>query len=198
MINISRFFKALAASAVIAITYSELSNAQEDLVANLRQGGYVIYFRHAQAGDNISPDTELPAQIKECEGERHITETGMITMKAVGDSLRAMKIPAGKVITSPACTAMETAWYALNTSVEVAPSLDGNPREQIWIELRSFLTAMPAEGTNTILFAHSTNIKALTGLAIVEGEAVIFQPDGQGGFTFIARLKPEEWASITQ
>ena len=44
----------------------------------------------------------------------------------------------------------------------------------------------------------NTNINALTGLAIVEGEAVIFQPDGQGGFTLIARLKPEEWASITQ
>jgi hypothetical protein len=93
---------------------------------------------------------------------------------------------------------METAWYLLNTTVEVAPPLDGNPREQIWTELRPFLSAMPPPGTNTILFAHSTNIKALTGLEISEGEAVIFRPDDKGGFTFITRLKPEEWASTSQ
>jgi hypothetical protein len=32
--------------------------------------------------------------------------------------------------------------------------------------------------------------------AITEGEAVIFQPDGQEGFTLVTRLKPEAWNSL--
>lgn len=198
--NIGRRFHAVVAIGTIiaASTFSMYSNAQESWQSNLRQGGYVIYFRHAQASNDARPDAKLPAQIKDCKGERHVTDAGVTTVKALGRQFKAMKIPVGKVISSPACTAKETAWYVLNTSVEVAPTLDGTPREQIWTELRPFLTAMPAKGSNTILFAHSTNIKALTGLAIAEGEAVIFQPDGQGGFTFITRLKPEEWAAKTQ
>lgn len=184
--------------AIVASTFAVSSSAQENLVANLRQGGYVIYFRHGQASPDVPPDAELPPQIKNCTGERHITSTTIPSLKTVGERFRTLEIPVGKVISSPACTAKETAWYTFAESIEVAPTLDGNPRQTIWIELHPFLTTKPTEGTNTILFAHGTNIKALTGLAIAEGEAVIFQPDGQGGFTFVTRIKPEQWNSLAQ
>lgn len=189
-------FKIAAASVAIAIGLSgETLQAQENIISNLQQGGYVVYIRHAQASNEARQDAKLPPQVKDCKGQRHITEAGVTAMRAWGNSLRAMKIPVGKAISSPACTAKETAWYALGSSIEVADTLDGNPREQIWTELRPFLTAAPTQGKNTFLFSHSTNIKALTGLAIAEGEAVIFQPDGQGGFTYVGRLKPEEWTA---
>jgi phosphohistidine phosphatase SixA len=186
--------KALVFSVAIGFSGDSLQ-AQESLISNLQQGGYVIYIRHGQASQEARQDTKLPAQIKDCKGQRHITEAGVAAMRTLGNNLRAMKIPVGKAISSPACTAKETAWYALGSSIEVADVLDGNPREQIWTELRPFLTMAPTKGTNTLLFAHSTNIKALTGLAISEGEAVIFQPDGQGGFTYVGRIKPDEWTA---
>jgi broad specificity phosphatase PhoE len=180
------------------ITVCNPLNAQDSLQSKLQQGGYVVYFRHGQASNDARPDPKLPPQVQQCKGDRHITDAGIQAIKAVESSFKSMKIPVGKVISSPACTAMETAWYLLSASMEVAPTLDGNPRDQIWTELRPFLTTAPTKGTNTLLFAHSTNIKALTGLAIAEGEAVIFQPDGQGGFTFITRVKPQEWATASQ
>ncbi|CAN1213028.1 hypothetical protein TUMEXPCC7403_22685 [Tumidithrix helvetica PCC 7403] len=184
------------ASVAIAVSgFCESSKANESLQSNLRQGGYVIYFRHGLASNDARPDDKLPTQIKDCKGERHITESGIKVIKTIKSQFNALKIPVGKAISSPACNAMETSWYLLGTLVTVAPTLDGNPREQIWTELRPFLVSAPAKGTNTVIFAHGTNIKALTGLVLAEGEAVIYQPDGKGGYTFVTRLKPEDWSS---
>jgi len=133
--------------------------AQENQIANLRQGGYVIYFRHGQASNDARPDPKLPSQVKNCTGERHITEAGIPSLKAVGERFRDLKIPVGKVISSPACTAKETAWYTFATSIEDAPTLDGNPRPTIWTELHPFLATKPNSGTNTVLVAHGTNLK---------------------------------------
>jgi phosphohistidine phosphatase SixA len=197
--SIERIVKIIAASLAIATSAFDLpSLAQENLVANLRQGGYVIYFRHGTASQEARPAPDLPQSVKDCTGERHITEASLPALKTVGERFRTLNIPVGKVISSPACTAKETAWYTFAKSLEVAPTLDGNPRPSIWTELHPFLTTKPTEGTNTVLVAHGTNLKALTGIAIAEGEAVIFQPDGQGGFTWVTRLTPEAWTSLTQ
>lgn len=191
-----KFVAVLACTAAIAATaFFEPSQAKESLLANLSQGGYIIYFRHGQATNEARQDEKLPAQVKACKGDRHVTEAGIKVIKTLKAQFKAMKIPVGKAISSPACQAMETSWYLLGTSVEVEPNLDGNPREQIWTQLRPFLVTVPAKGKNTVIFAHGTNIKALTGLVLAEGEAVIYQPDGKGGFTFVTRLKPEDWTS---
>ncbi len=196
----ARLVKLIATSLTIAASAFGLpSPAQEERVANLRQGGYVIYFRHGQASQDARPAPELPQSVKDCTGERHITEASIPALKTVGERFRTLKIPVGKVISSPACTAKETAWYTFATSmIEEAPTLEGNPRPTIWTELHPFLTTKPTEGTNTVLVAHGTNLKALTGLTIAEGEAVIFQPDGQGGFTLVTRVKLDAWNSLAQ
>ncbi len=178
------------------------SQAQEsstsELINSLRQGGQVIYFRHAAAVQGARPNAvaELPAQFRTClEPQRALSQASVTAMQRLGASFRASRIPVGRVLASPACRAIETTWYAFNRA-EVEPSLDGAKRERIWIELHQMLATRPAQGTNTILAAHVSNLQALTGLVIAEGEAVVFKPDGEGNFTLIARKKPEEWAAL--
>ncbi len=200
MSKFNNFFsnsKKLMALSIIAASgsFCQFAYAQEALQSNLREGGYVIYFRHGLASNEARPDVNLPSTVKECKGERHITEVGIKAIKTLRTQFKAAKIPVGKVVSSPACQALETSWYLLNVASEVESDLDGDPRAQIWVELRPFLTTVPPTGTNTVLFAHGTNIQALIGLAIAEGEAVIFKPDGKGGFNYVTRVKPEEWGS---
>ena len=53
---------------------------------------------------------------------------------------------------------------------------------------------MPAAGTNTVLVSHGNNLLLLTGYhPNVQGEAVIFKPDGAGGYARIASLMPADW-----
>jgi hypothetical protein len=60
--------------------------------------------------------------------------------------------------------------------------------------LAGLLAETPAAGTNTVLVSHGANILALTGFHPgTQGEAVIFRPDGKGGFDRIASVLPDEW-----
>jgi hypothetical protein len=189
-----RFFKVVLTGTMIATAVANLpAIAQSTTQPDLRQGGYVIYFRHAQASDDAKPADNLPAQVKNCKGQRHVTKAGIEMLAAMSKQWKSAKIPVGKAISSPSCWALESAWYMLGSSVVVAPTLEGTPREQIWMELRPFLVTAPPPGTNTVIFAHGTNIKALTGFSLAEGEAVVYQPDGKGEFTYITHVKPQKW-----
>jgi len=56
------------------------------------------------------------------------------------------------------------------------------------------LASAPPPGTNTVLVSHGYNLFDLEHFLLGEqGEAAIYTPDSRGGFSLIARLKPEEW-----
>jgi hypothetical protein len=46
--------------------------------------------------------------------------------------------------------------------------------------------------------AHGNVAQAATPVYPGEGEAVIFKPDGEGGFHYIARIAPDDWARIIE
>jgi len=88
-------------------------------------------------------------------------------MRAVGEAYRALAAPVGRVMSSPACRCIETAWYAFGRA-EVTPDLMG-----LWgatvteaenaeraAALRRMLAARPAPGLNTVIAAHISNILA--------------------------------------
>jgi hypothetical protein len=169
----------------------------------LRQGGHIIYLRHASAvtGQRPSAVSALPGQFRDCRApERPLTEAGVAQMRAVREAYRGLGIPVGRVLSSPACRCIETAWYAFGR-VEVTPDLMGlwgatvteAEKAERAAALRRMLSTPPAPGTNTVIAAHISNILAAASLSLEEGEALIFRPDGPEGFRLVARVQGDRW-----
>ncbi|NET59322.1 MAG: hypothetical protein F6K47_25230 [Symploca sp. SIO2E6] len=193
---------------VKALTIEGESTSQELLTA-LQEGGHVIYFRHGTAVRDGRPDAieQLPNQFQEClDPGRPLSQDGLVEMQNVGEYFEQLNIPVGRVLASPFCRCIETVWYAFDNDVaklEVVNSLNGisdkssSDPVEIWTSLHELLEIVPKVGTNTVLSAHSSNIKALTGLNVAEGEAVVFKPDGKGWFELVARIEKDDWQSLS-
>lgn len=173
--------------------------AGEALVKALRQGGHVIVMRHASSPRQL-PDKPT-ANADNVNLERQLDEAGRASAMAMGNALRTLKIPIGAVLSSPTYRALETVRLAQLANPKPTAELgDGGQSMQAaaggpsaWLQKK--VTEFVA-GTNTILVTHSPNITgAFPGVAsgVVDGEALVFGPDGKGGAALVARVKIEEW-----
>lgn len=162
-------------------------------VEALREGGYVIVFRHGVADDGSdAPEVVLD----DCSTQRNLGPQGVQDARLIGQSFRTLHIPVGRVLSSEFCRALETATIAFR---RVQPEMglnfccaDGRPltQDQRSKYLERALTTMPTSG-NTVLVTHGVGIIA----DLQMGEAAIYQPDGMGGFVRVARVLPSEWMS---
>src|SRR5262245_46693166 len=187
----------IAAMACIAVSAgSGVSSAQpqQGLTADmLREGGYVIFFRHVLADDGIDGN---PTVLGNCATQRNIREQGLKDAREIGQGFRTLEIPAGEIWSSEFCRAQETAGIAFGR-FQVTPMLNfccpiDRPQtdEERALFLAAELAKTPPPGLNTILVGHGVGIMADLG----QGEAGIYRPDGRGGFERVARVLPSEWA----
>lgn len=172
----------------------------------LRRGGYVLFVRHGQAITGHRPQAviELPFEFRDCRAPaRPLTETGVAQMRALGEAVRRLGVAIGRVLASPACRCIETAWYAFGRT-EVEPALMGLWGSDVAEEdkrtrtaaLRRLLATPPGQGTNTVLSAHVSNILAAANLSLAEGETLVFEPDGRGGFRLVGRVTADGWRAL--
>ncbi len=174
----------------------------DQLASRLRQGGLVLVMRHASS-PREAPTREA-ANIDNPGGERQLDQAGRSGAIAMGDALRALKIPIGTVLTSPTYRTLETVKLArLDSPTSVAELGDGGQSMQGISEtqaewLRKQVTQAP-RGGNTILVTHQPNLSRAFpewGSTVAEGETVIVQPDGRGGITLIGRIPIEAWPRL--
>jgi len=178
--------------------------SRDALVQALRQGGYVLMMRHASS-PREAPD-KAAAQPDNVNAERQLDETGRATAAAMGDAIRALRIPVGEVFTSPTYRARETVRLARLPNPQPQPELgDGGQSMQnaaaaqvAWLKNKA--TEFP-RGTNTILVTHFPNLSAAfpqwtAGLA--DGETLVLGPDGRGGATLVARVTIEQWPHLSR
>ena len=172
------------------------------LLSALREGGYVIYFRHADTG----PATPDPpgVDLQRCETQRNLNDNGRMEARAIGAAFKALRIPVGRVLTSAFCRCRETAALAFG-SYQVAPTLTVVPRgpqfaaarETAAARLRSLLSTQPESGTNTVLVAHGFNLIDLDGLYLsTQGEAAVYRPLRGDMYRLVARVLPAQWAEL--
>jgi len=65
------------------------------------------------------------------------------------------------------------------------------------IETAKALLALTADSkTNTLIVSHGNLARAATAEYPDEGEGLVFQADGKGGFRFIGRLTTEDWKRL--
>ena len=172
----------------------------------MRQGGYVIVFRHG-ATNRDQADTD-PLNHANVAKQRLLSESGKEVAKQVGESFKALRIPIGKVYTSKFNRAVETG--RLISASEVTPILDitegglvATPIEndRRAEALRKMAATLPEDGKNTLLVTHKSNIIDSFGkdwFDVKEGEASIFRPDGSGKTTLIARVQAVEWVGVSK
>jgi phosphohistidine phosphatase SixA len=188
----------LAATATSAQQTSPSSILQEsDLIDALRRGGYVIYFRHA-ATNAEQADTSDP-KLGRCEAQRNLSADGRRMAAEIGGAFKTLRIPVGKVVSSPYCRAVDTAMLAfgrheVSEALYFAMGVGKTDREQQGLALRQMLATPPARGTNTVLVAHHVNLKEATGVwPKRDGESHVFRPRPEGGFDYVGEVSSEAW-----
>jgi phosphohistidine phosphatase SixA len=174
----------------------------------LRQGGFVVVFRHgktdAPAG---APEDKSPLDLASCSDQAALSEAGRDQARAIGRAFMSAGIPVGKVLASGYCRAIEMARLAfgrfetsdallLRNFVPIAGAAVPPSWPQRVAMMKQLLATTPEGTANTILITHFPNVKAALGLDIDFGDAVIVRPDGQGGVRLVARISAREWPSL--
>ncbi|HTV80205.1 MAG TPA: histidine phosphatase family protein [Steroidobacteraceae bacterium] len=174
------------------------------LVAAIDGGGYVILMRHAQSPR--TPPDAATADPRNIRRERQLDETGRATARAMGDALRQLRLPVGKVLSSPTYRALETARLARLPKPETfdelgdagnSMSADLTGKRAAW--LRARVAQVPKAGTDTLIITHYPNISEAfpdDARDLSEGEALIFHPDAKGAGALLGRVKIEDWPRL--
>jgi phosphohistidine phosphatase SixA len=179
------------------------TSAQEgqDLLDALRAGGHVIYFRHGMT-DQSQRDTDT-TNLENCETQRNLSEEGRAQAQAMGEAIRALGIPIGRVLSSNYCRARDTARLAFGDA-EILPELVNSPildppaREAAAAVLRRLIVTPPPDGTNTVIVSHIPNLIDVSFIPLnTEAEAAIFWPNEQGTY-LVTRLLPTEWSQLAR
>jgi phosphohistidine phosphatase SixA len=176
----------------------------KDLIAALREGGYVILMRHASSPHD--PPNGAHAEVDNVQHERQLDEGGRTSARDMGEALRRFRIPIGKVLSSPTYRALETIKLAQFGPATIFVELgdggqsmlaDKSGARAAWLKAKS--AEPPMTGRNTIIVTHFPNITEAfprDAVGLADGEALIIHPDGGGSARVVALVKIDEWSHL--
>lgn len=197
-------------TAALAVTWSFMSLAALAQTANadllleeIKQGGLVLFMRHGETGPAYADRAR--AVIGDCATQRNLNETGRQQNEKMAQAMKTLRIPIGKVLTSNFCRSWQTAEalfgqtnYTVTNKLTVPLSYPRVSPSDVDLNnnnLNAMLSEKPAAGSNTFLVSHGINVQLATGYhPDVQGEVVVFKPDGKGKYTRMGSLLPEDWA----
>jgi len=201
-----RAFVAMLAASVLLAAVSLPAQAQpaaaelagSALVAALRGGGYVLYFRHTST--DFGQNDDRMTGYEDCATQRNLTDQGRAEARAIGAELRTLGIPVGDVLASPFCRTMETAQLIFGRAT-ATPAVRGGPAQvdspERYAPLRELLGQRVPVGTNVAIVSHGNPFRAVVGGPyLAEGEAAVIEPQGRAGFHVVARVRFDAWRSL--
>ena len=191
---------ALIAALALTLVAGASAAATPELTRSLRAGGLVVVLRHA-ATDFSKPDQD-PVVVSDCATQRNLSAQGRADARAIGQGVRRLGLPVGKVFSSAYCRTLETARLAFGRATvhrallnTIAAEHDDVWRAQIRDARRLFGTK-PAAGKLTVLVTHGVVVQETTGQTLEEGEAIVFRPLGNSRFRVVGRVMPREWGTL--
>lgn len=158
------------------------------LIAALRQGGHVLFVRHA---DTRGEPCDRSYRVGDRAGQRNISALGRAQSAQLGARLAELGIPVSlPVLAGPVYRARDTAEIAFGANrVEVTDSLladDYAGARLGWVidEHRRLFAAPAPVGMNRVLVGHRTPGimvfgDAVAGRAFPEGAALVIAPGGR-------------------
>ena len=93
----------------LILTNGIKADTEFQVLKNLKNGGNLIFIRHAYAPGGGDPDN---FDINDCSTQRNLSEEGRIQAKNIGNYFKENLIPIDKVISSEWCRCKETAEIA--------------------------------------------------------------------------------------
>src|SRR6266851_1223061 len=174
----------------------ELAPAQ--LLAELRKGGYVLYFRHAAT--DLSQNDERMKSYEDCANQRNLIDRGRSDARAAAAAIRHLGIPVARVLASPFCRTVETAQLLFGRA-EKMEEVRGGPSTpadaERYAALRRILATPVGAGNNLAVVSHGNPFYSVAGPPyLAEGEAAVIRPLG-ADFQVIARIKVDRWDALT-
>ena len=165
------------------------SFASENLINQLKEGGKIVFIRHAYAPGNGDPDN---FSIKDCSTQRNLNKEGINQSILLGNFFKNNKIPIDQVLSSEWCRCKDTSFYAFK-NFKVFSSLNSfydirfksNKNKQIR-EIKEFIKKWNNK-KNLILVTHYVVINEITNIGINSGEIIVIDKK----FNVIGRLKNE-------
>lgn len=193
----------IAAGSVVAGCFAGTAMAEEmdaaALVDAMRQGGHVIYIRHASTESDYAD--QVTADPNNCATQRVLSEKGWHEARALGAAFERLGIPIDSVTTSEYCRAWKTADLAFG-KYEKTSLLNFEKAENYtdaqFAAMRERVTPMLAgdvpDGTNIVIVGHDDPFEAATGIYPEPmGVTFVLKPDGKGGFDILGNIGPEGW-----
>jgi phosphohistidine phosphatase SixA len=181
----------------------------KELISALKQGGYVLVFRHGATDD--SRKDVYPFKFDDMAAQRQLNDKGREMARQMGAAIKKLEIPIGEIYTSRLNRAIETGKLlsgkdvqpvdALTDSSAASTSGMANPtgaNAKAGLVLRRLVDAAPKAGTNTFLVTHKTNIADAFGKEagdVQEGEAFVYKASPSGPPTFVSRIKAADWTT---
>lgn len=182
---------------------------QREVIEKLRAGGYTLYVRHTQT-DSRTEDKDL-ADMSNCAGQRVLSEQGRDNAVKLGETVKALAIPVGEVVTSQFCRARDTAMLMKLEIGKQTADLDNDSGEPFvtkaesdrrGVALRKLLAVAPAAGKNTLIVGHVPNLRNALSIDYAnmkEGEIAIFAPTKTDpGFELVARITQGDLQSLAK
>ena len=182
-----------------------------ELITSLKQGGYVLIFRHTATDD--SQKEIYPFKFDDMSAQRQLSDKGRDMARQIGAAIKDLAIPVGDVYTSRLNRAIEAGKLisgrevkpvdALTDSSNASASGMANPtgaNAKAGQAVRQLVDAPPKAGTNTFLVTHKTNIADAFGKEagdVQEGEAFVYKASGSGPATLAGRIKIADWTAKT-
>lgn len=182
--------------------------APATLIAKLRQGGNVIYFRHAptepKKKDNNRQLIKTKVDYKNCAVQRNLSTQGRDVAADIRDHLKRLKIPVKEIYSSPYCRAADTAKILFSQTIKHDPNLgfslsrSAEDSRRLGLYLKQMITQMKPRKSNIVIIGHSSNLR--DGLGVwpkPEGVAVVFKPDGKG-VIYRGMITPTQWQLVSE
>ena len=93
----------------ISLTTLVKADSKKNIIENLKEGGKLIFIRHAYAPGGGDPDN---FNINECSTQRNLSKSGKIQSRKIGNFFSENKIKIDNVYSSEWCRCKETAYLA--------------------------------------------------------------------------------------
>ena len=188
----------------LVLSLPAAAQSDSDLVSALRAGGNVIIVRHGATHPDQA-DTN-PLDPSDRARQRHLNDNGRAAAKAMGEALRALKVPVAQVTTSVFYRAVETGtllgFGEVTSTADISEGgqvVSPNENNRRAAALRAMVGTVPEAGTNTLIVTHKPNILDALGrdwFEIREGEASIFKPTGDGKYVLVGRVQINQWTAV--
>ena len=151
------------------------ADLNEDLIGKLKEGGKIIFIRHAYAPGEGDPDN---FDINNCSTQRNLNDSGKLQSKKIGNFFNKNKIPIHRVISSEWCRCKETAFLSFKNfetknflNSFFSPKLSKNKNKQMK-DLKKYVGEWQGKG-NLVFVTHYVVISDALDYASLSGEIII-------------------------